>query len=59
MIRALRRYLAHRKATASRNAIIIQAQARLARMVEDNRASFALQDYRKRRAAALKGRVRA
>lgn len=41
MIRALRRYL---------------ARLRLARMVEHRLNSFAVQDYRRRRAAALKGR---
>ena len=33
------------------------ARRRLARMVEQRRNSFEIADYRKRRAAALKGRI--
>jgi hypothetical protein len=33
------------------------ARRRLARMVERNRNSFACEQYRRRRAAALKGRL--
>lgn len=33
------------------------ARRRLARMVNERRNSFAIQDYRRRRAAALKGRA--
>jgi hypothetical protein len=42
MIRLVRQYLARR---------------RLQRMVETRRSSFEIQDYRKRREAALKGRA--
>lgn len=59
MMRALRSYLARRHAAASRAAIIASAQQRLARMVEERANSFEIQDYRKRREAALKGRARA
>jgi hypothetical protein len=57
MMRALRSYLARRRAATSRAAIIASAQQRLARMVEDRRNSFSIQDYCKRREAALKGRA--
>lgn len=57
MMRALRSYLTRRSRAASRAAIIAAAQQRLARMVEDRRNSFEIRDYRKRRAAALKGRA--
>jgi len=59
MMRALWSYLVRRHAAASRAAIIASAQQRLASMVEERRNSFSIQDYRKRREAALKGRVRA
>jgi hypothetical protein len=57
MMRALRSYLTRRSRAASRAAIIAQAQDRLTRMVEERRNSFEIQDYRKRREAALKGRA--
>lgn len=54
---ALRTFIARRRSAASRAAIITSAQQRLARMVEERRNSFEIQDYRKRREAALKGRA--
>jgi len=55
MMHALRAHFARRRAAAARNAIIAQAQDSLQRMVDERRNSFAIQDYRKRREAALKG----
>lgn len=57
MIRAIRLAFARRRANAERREIIASARNRLAQMVAANRASFALQDHNKRRAAALKGRA--